>query len=152
VWCPSHQSLGTNSWPRRTFRQHSTSTNPQHQVTIAMRLSLGVRHCAVLLLQLSTSLVTAASANATVLTLSNSFTPPNVFENTNLVRNVNLDRSYPRETTNIVVKNLDKQPQSTYYFQFPTELVPNVAGLTVKNKNNADATYKVELAQYESPK
>jgi oligosaccharyltransferase complex subunit alpha (ribophorin I) len=134
------------------FGERSTTSNPQHRVARAMRLSLEVRHCAVLLLQLSVSLVTAASSNATVRLLPDSFTPPSLFENTNLVRNVNLDRSYPRETTNIVIKNVGKQPQSQYYFQFPTDLVPNVAGLAVKNKNNADATYKVELAQHESPK
>jgi oligosaccharyltransferase complex subunit alpha (ribophorin I) len=117
-----------------------------------MRLSLGLRQCAVVFLQLTWVLVDASSANVTARSLPNSFTPPSVFENTNLVRNVNLERSYPRETTNIVVKNIDKQAQSQYYLQFPSDLITKVGGLDVKDKNKADATFKVELAQYVTPR
>lgn len=117
-----------------------------------MRLSLGLRQCAVAFLQLTWALVDASSANVTIRTLPDSFKPPSVFENTNLVRNVNLEKSYPRETTNIVVKNVAKQPQSEYFFQFPSDHFTKLSGLDVKDKNKADASFKIELAQHETPR
>src|SRR5258707_8550711 len=118
-----------------------------------MRVSLGLRQCAVVLLQLTVALVDASPGNKTIRLLPDSFIPPNVFENTNLVRNVNLERSYPRETTNIIIKNIASQAQDTYYLQSPTELVNRISGLEVKDKKNAEAgSFKIELAQYESPR
>jgi oligosaccharyltransferase complex subunit alpha (ribophorin I) len=118
-----------------------------------MRLPLGLRHCAVVVLHLTLYLVNASTANVTVRTVPDSFSPPIVFENTNLVRNVNLERSYPRETTNVVVKNIDTQSQSQYYLQFPSDVVPKLSGLIVKDKKNTDAgSFKTELVQYESPR
>lgn len=120
-----------------------------------MRSFSRLRQCAVALLLVSSTLVAASSSasNSTIKLLSASFAPPKVFENTNLVRNVNLDRSYPRETTNIVVKNIDSKPQSEYYYLFPTDQIHKVGGFEVKDKKNAaSGTFKVELAQYTSPR
>lgn len=107
---------------------------------------------AVALLTLS-SVSLAAATNSTVKTLLDSFTVPQVFENTNLVRNVNLDRSYPRETANIVVKNVGSRPASEYYYLFPSNLIGHVSGFEVKDRKDPKAgPFHVELAQYASPK
>jgi oligosaccharyltransferase complex subunit alpha (ribophorin I) len=109
--------------------------------------------CAVALLSLSSVVSLASATNATVKTLLDSFTVPQVFENSNLVRNINLERSYPRETTNLVLKNIGSKPESKYYYLFPSDLIPHVSGLEVKDRNNAKAgQFRVELAQYASPK
>jgi oligosaccharyltransferase complex subunit alpha (ribophorin I) len=114
-----------------------------------------LRQLAVALLSLSPSLVSASleSSNTTVKVLSDTFTPPQVFENENLVRNINLEKSYARETTNLVIKNVGKETQSEYYYLFPSEDVAQVGGLEVKDKKNAAAgAFKVELAQFENLK
>jgi oligosaccharyltransferase complex subunit alpha (ribophorin I) len=117
-----------------------------------MRLSLELRHCALVILQLTTGLVNAINSNtSSTKLLSPAFSPPQAFENTNLVRNINLEKSYPRETTNIVIKNVADQPQTEYYFQFPTSLVGQVSGLEASNKKS-DVAYHVELAAYETPR
>jgi oligosaccharyltransferase complex subunit alpha (ribophorin I) len=100
------------------------------------------------------SLVSLAAASTTsVKTLKDSFTVPQAFENTNLVRNVNLERSYPRETANIVVKNIGAGPASEYYYRFPSDLISHVSGFEVKDRNDPKSRpFRVELAQYTSPK
>jgi hypothetical protein len=119
-----------------------------------MILPSRLRHLAVALLSLSTSLVSASSTtNSSVKVLADTFTPSQVFENENLVRNINLEKSYARETTNLVIKNVGREAQSEYYYLFPSEDVANVGGLEVKDKKNATAgAFQVELAQYENPK
>jgi oligosaccharyltransferase complex subunit alpha (ribophorin I) len=108
---------------------------------------------AVALLSLSSVVSLAAATNTTAKTLLDSFTVPQAFENTNLVRNVNLERSYPRETANIVVKNVGSKPASEYYYLFPSDLISHVSGFEVRDRNDPKAgPFNVELAQYASPK
>ncbi|GAD99235.1 oligosaccharyl transferase subunit [Paecilomyces variotii No. 5] len=87
---------------------------------------------------LSSSLLCAAESNTTSpaarLVLPKSFTPPQVFKNTNLLRTINLEKGYPRETVNVVVENVDKKPQSDYYIPFPAKTIDKVGGLEVRDK------------------
>lgn len=73
--------------------------------------------------------------------LSSTFKPPQVFENTNLVRTINLEKEYTRETINVVVQNVDSQPQEDYYLPFEQGMIARVGGLEVKEKNNPEAIY-----------
>lgn len=75
------------------------------------------------------------------------FTPPKVFQNVNLVRNTNLDKGYVRETINVVVENVDKQPQSDYYLPFEYEVMGKIGGIEVRDKKNLDkGKFQVEAA------
>jgi hypothetical protein len=128
----------------------STQAGFPFGITTATMWSLGR---AVALLSLSSVVLVAYATNTTVKTLLDSFTVPQVFENTNLVRNVNLDRSYPRETANIVIKNIGSKPASEYYYLFPSRLIGHVSGFEAKDRNGAKSRpFRVELAQYASPK
>jgi oligosaccharyltransferase complex subunit alpha (ribophorin I) len=78
--------------------------------------------------------------------LPSTFKPPQVFKNVNLVRNTNLDKSYPRETINVVIENIDSKPQSEYYLPFEAGLLSRVGGLEVKDKKDAaKGSFKVEV-------
>lgn len=68
------------------------------------------------------------------LDLASDFKPPQVFKNTNLVRNTNLEKGYVRETINVVVENVDNQPQSDYYVPFPDEVFELIGGFEVRDK------------------
>jgi oligosaccharyltransferase complex subunit alpha (ribophorin I) len=70
--------------------------------------------------------------------LQGDFRPPKVFQNVNLVRNTNLDKGYVRETINVVVENVDKQPQSDYYLPFEYEVMGKVGGIEVRDKKNPE--------------
>lgn len=78
--------------------------------------------------------------------LPSTFNPPQHFRNTNLVRNINLEKSYPRETINVVVENVDKQPQTEYYLPFEQGVIGRIGGLEAKDKKDASkAPFNVEI-------
>lgn len=83
----------------------------------------------------------AASTNLTApsrLALPADFKPPQVFKNANLLRNTNLEKGYVRETINVVVENVGKQPASEYYFPFPSEVFDRVGGFEVRDKKSPE--------------
>ena len=63
--------------------------------------------------------------------LTGDFKPPQVFENTNLVRTINLEKGYVRETTNILITNTDKDPRSEYYVIHLAEPLPSKGTITL---------------------
>jgi len=78
--------------------------------------------------------------------LPSTFKPPQVFKNANLVRTTNLDKSYPRETINVIIENIDSKPQSEYYLPFESSLLSKVGGLEVRDKKDAGkGVFKVEV-------
>lgn len=62
------------------------------------------------------------------------YKPAQVFRNTNLVRNTNLEKGYVRETVNVVVENVDTKPQDSYFLSFPTDVYNKLGGLDVRDK------------------
>lgn len=66
------------------------------------------------------------------------FLPPQHFRNVNLVRNINLDKSYARETVNIVIENIDSSPQSTYFLALEPGTGGRVGGVEVKDKKTPE--------------
>ncbi|OXV08921.1 hypothetical protein Egran_03315 [Elaphomyces granulatus] len=70
------------------------------------------------------------------------------FLNVNLVRNINLEKAYIRETINVVVQNIEKQPQRDYFLPFPSDVVPNIGGLEVRDKNGPEkGRLRLELSE-----
>jgi oligosaccharyltransferase complex subunit alpha (ribophorin I) len=79
--------------------------------------------------------------------LQGDFRPPKLFQNVNLVRNTNLDKGYVRETINVVVENVDKQPQSDYYLPFEYAVMGKVGGIEVRDKKNPEkGKFAIEAA------
>lgn len=70
--------------------------------------------------------------------------PPEVWENRMLVHTVNVERSYARETVNVVVANTSPERQSTYYLPFPVDTFDKVTTLEVKDKNDLTARFVAE--------
>ena len=83
--------------------------------------------------------------------LPDSFKPPQVFKNTNALRNVNLEKGYVKESVDVVVENIDKKAQSEYYVPFDASTISRVGGFTVRDKKDADKPpFKAELVEYDS--
>jgi oligosaccharyltransferase complex subunit alpha (ribophorin I) len=79
--------------------------------------------------------------------LRGDFKPPQVFQNVNLVRNTNLDKGYVRETINLVIENVGKDPQSEYYLPFDYDVIAKVGGIEVRDKKNIEkGRFDVQLA------
>ena len=78
------------------------------------------------------------------------FKPPKVFKNTNLVRSVNLEKGYVKESINVVIENIDSSPQSEYYIPFDPETIGRVGGLEIRDKKDASKPpFQVEVAEWE---
>ncbi|OJD14130.1 hypothetical protein AJ78_05505 [Emergomyces pasteurianus Ep9510] len=105
------------------------------------------------LLTPSISGVFAAVANDTTyassrLVLPTDFSPPKVFKNINLLRTINLEKGYVRETVNVGVENTDKAPQDRYFLPFSSDLIDKVGGLEVRDKNApSNGKFKVEATE-----
>jgi oligosaccharyltransferase complex subunit alpha (ribophorin I) len=106
-----------------------------------------IRLFAVSLLSLS-SLAVASPYNVSAKALPATFSPPQVFENSNLVRTLNLERSYARDTVNVVVKNIADSPQNEYYYAIPREHITRVGGFEARDKKASDQTpFAVQLVK-----
>jgi oligosaccharyltransferase complex subunit alpha (ribophorin I) len=91
---------------------------------------------------------TYADANASQAThqVTSAFQPPQHWQNNNLVRSINLEKSYPREYVNVVIENISPSPQDEYYIPIQGDLVGKVGSLEVKDKKAAgQAPFVVEL-------
>ena len=101
------------------------------------------------------SIACAAGSNATTplsshQILPNNFKPPQVFKNVNLLRNINLEKGYVRETINVVIENVDKKPQVEYYIPFTAEVIGKVGGLEVRDKKDAGKpVFRSEVVEYD---
>ncbi|KAI9769042.1 MAG: dolichyl-diphosphooligosaccharide--protein glycosyltransferase subunit 1 [Geoglossum umbratile] len=82
--------------------------------------------------------------------LPSNFRPPQVFRNVNLVRTVNLEKSYPRDTINVIIENVDKESQDEYFLPFESTLLENVGAFEVKDKKNPEKSgFRVEVVEYD---
>lgn len=97
--------------------------------------------CATALLSFAQAQSNVTAPLASKQILASTFTPPQVFQQNNLVRTINLEKEYPRETINVVIENTDKKPQDEYYLPFEQDLIARIGGFEVRDKNNADVIF-----------
>jgi len=64
------------------------------------------------------------------------FQPAQVFRNVNLIRTINLDKGYPRETVNVVIENIDNKPQEHYYLPLDPAVAAHIGAVIVKDKKD----------------
>ena len=82
--------------------------------------------------------------------LPNNFKPPQVFKNVNLLRNINLEKGYVRETINVVIENVDAKEQDTYYIPFKAEAIGSVGGLEARDKKDLEKpAFQTEAVEYD---
>jgi len=82
--------------------------------------------------------------------LPNTFKPEEVWKNVNLLRNINLEKGYVRETINVVIENTHTRPQDKYYFPFQANTVSKVGGFEVRDKKDASKPpFPAELVEYD---
>lgn len=84
-------------------------------------------------------------------TVAAAFVPPPVFKNANLVHVLSLEKNYVKETINVVIENIDSNPQDEYYLPFPTAKAAHVGGFEVKDrKEGSSGLFTVEAAELDS--
>ncbi|KFY25933.1 hypothetical protein V493_04359 [Pseudogymnoascus sp. VKM F-4281 (FW-2241)] len=85
---------------------------------------------------LSKSTITKPASSQNI--LPSTFTPPQVFKNTNIIRSINLEKSYPRNVVNVVIENISPEAQDEYYIPFTTQQAERLGNFEVKD--NKDLT------------
>ncbi|KAI4191132.1 MAG: hypothetical protein L6R41_000353 [Letrouitia leprolyta] len=81
--------------------------------------------------------------------LPDAFRPPQVFQNVNLLRNINVEKGYVRETVNVVIENVDSKPQDAYYIPFSADVVDKVGGLEARDKKYPGPAFKTDITEYD---
>ena len=126
---------------------HSLTTRSN----IKMRVLGLVTSCLSVLATLSAAELNITTPETSKQILPNTFKPPQVFQHVNLVRTVNVVKSYARETVNVIVENVDSQPQSEYYIPFELGTIPRVGNLEVRDKNAPEKRFTdVETVEFDS--
>src|SRR5579871_5727491 len=75
-----------------------------------------------------------------------SFKPPQVFKNVNLVHVINLEKSYPKESINVVIENIASTPQDEYFIPFTAEQAKKIGGFEVRDRKVPElGLFMVEL-------
>ena len=78
------------------------------------------------------------------------FKPPQVFKNANLMRHINLEKGFVRETVNVVIENIDTQPQDEYFIPFKAEAIASVGALEVRDKKDPEKpVFRAEVVEYD---
>ncbi|KAG7114365.1 Dolichyl-diphosphooligosaccharide--protein glycosyltransferase like [Verticillium longisporum] len=96
------------------------------------------------------SLVSAAvaSSDKTSKVDTTTFQPPPVFKNANLVHITSLEKNYVKEQINVLIENVDKEPQSEYYLPFTADQMSRLGGFEVKDRKNDEAgPFTAELVE-----
>ena len=102
-----------------------------------MRLFNAAALCGSLFVALTLADSNVTSRQQSQQVLKGDFKPPQVFKNNNLVRTTSLEKGYVRETINVIVENIDKQPQSEYYIPFEYGVFGKIGGVDVRDKKDA---------------
>lgn len=98
----------------------------------------------------ATSNSNSSSPLSSQIILPTNFKPPQVFKNVNVLRNINLEKGYVKETINVVIENTDAKPQDEYYIPFKADVIGKVGGLEVRDKKDSQKSkYKAEIVEYD---
>jgi oligosaccharyltransferase complex subunit alpha (ribophorin I) len=81
----------------------------------------------------------AAGPSVSKDTLSSTFKPPQVFKNANLVHVISVEKNFAKESINVLIENVSKEPQDEYFLPFTTAQMETIGGFEVKDRKNADA-------------
>lgn len=71
------------------------------------------------------------------------FTPPPVFENTEISRSIDVTGSYVRETLALTIKNVGDSPESTYYFAVDAETFAKIAVFEGREKRARKKGFRI---------
>lgn len=96
--------------------------------------------------------IAAGSSDATAshVKLPATFKPAQVFKNTNLVHIISLEKNFAKESINVAIENIDKEPQDEYYIPFTPDQMERIGGIEVKDRKDANVgPFKVQAVEYD---
>ncbi|TVY35977.1 Dolichyl-diphosphooligosaccharide--protein glycosyltransferase subunit [Lachnellula subtilissima] len=85
------------------------------------------------------------------LILPSTFRPAQNFKNANLVHIINLEKSYPKESINVVIENVASTPQDEYFIPFTSQQMATIGGLEVKDRKNPESPFDTQFYRIHLP-
>lgn len=93
---------------------------------------------------------TIAGSSSSKITLPATFKPPQVFKNANLVHIISLEKSYAKESINVLVENVSPEPQDEYFLPFTSQQMERIGGIEVKDRKDATVTgFGLEAVEFD---
>lgn len=84
------------------------------------------------------------------LLLPSNFKPPQSFQNVNLLHTINLEKSYPKESINVVIENSASTAQDEYFIPFTSRQMETIGGLEVRDRKDPEAgLFDVEAVEFD---
>ncbi|KAF4842743.1 Dolichyl-diphosphooligosaccharide--protein glycosyltransferase subunit 1 [Colletotrichum siamense] len=103
-----------------------------------------------LLSLLSPVVASSAAADKSEVNQPSTFKPPQVFKNANLVHIISLEKNYVKESINVLIENIDKQPQDEYYLPFTPDQMSRVGGFEAKDRKDPEAgPFAVDAVEFD---
>jgi oligosaccharyltransferase complex subunit alpha (ribophorin I) len=85
------------------------------------------------------------------LILPSNFKPAQNFKNANLVHNINLEKTYPKESINVLIENIASTAQDEYFIPFTSEQMATIGGLEVRDRKNLEGPlFEVEAVEFDT--
>ncbi|KOS16923.1 Dolichyl-diphosphooligosaccharide--protein glycosyltransferase subunit 1 [Escovopsis weberi] len=79
------------------------------------------------------------------------FKPPQVWQNTNLVHIISVERNYAKEQINILIENTSDEPQDEYFVPFTRDQVARLGAFTAKDRKDAHAEpFLTDAVEYDA--
>ncbi len=112
--------------------------------------TLAVFSAVLSLLNLASASSGTASKSTSSVQLPSTFKPPQVFKNANLVHVVSVEKNFVKENINVLIENIDKEPQDQYFLPFTPDQLSRLGGLEVKDCKDASAgPFTAEVVEFD---
>lgn len=83
--------------------------------------------------------------------LPSTFKPPQNFRNVNLVHVISLEKSYPKESINVIIENTAGKAQNEYFLPFTTQQMATIGGLEVRDRKDTEAgLFEVDAVEFDT--
>lgn len=110
---------------------------------------------ATVLLSFAYTAVSAEKGNLTKpltsqLILPSNFKPQQSFKNVNLLHTINLEKSYPKESINVIIENTANTAQDEYFIPFTSRQMETLGALEVRDKKDPDSgLFDIEAVEFD---
>lgn len=76
------------------------------------------------------------------------FSPPQVYQHTNLLRSIDITKPYLREVIAAIVENTSDKPQSEYYLPVPKQDVDKISYIEARDRKGDLGEFEVKRVDF----
>jgi hypothetical protein len=156
---PNHQALNEHGGACHNYFGNVDSSLPSSDILgiheADLPLDLKMRTFALATAFLSAASIAFCTENLTKpltsrILLPSNFKPSQSFKNVNLLHAINLEKSYPKESINVVIENIASTAQDEYFLPFTARQMETIGGLEVKDRKDPESgLFEVDAVEFD---